>query len=121
MADKIATETIIESCNIKKGGEDLKFSSDFSSDQIERITCFVQGKEEVSMTIEPANKKLKIKSITKKVKIRNCNLKADSQDLKFEAINFTSDQVKQLTVFVREETKILITLERIQEDLPLNG
>lgn len=83
-----------------------------------KIACLVSAKEEVIVTINTFDKKVCIKT---KGKIKEATIKPEGCKMKWDGLDFTSDQYKQLASIVKDDRQVTILIEPAQGEFDFGG
>ena len=113
---KITGQGKIKDAKIKKECGELNFDGlNFLADDFKRIAQLVEDGEPLQITVETIGID-KIKIVTTG-RIKECTIKPDACKLKYDGLDFTTEQYSEIAAIIKEEITCEQTIEMLQQEL----
>ena len=111
MARKLTGTGKLASVKIKpECGELDHVGLNFEAKDFQTIASHIEAKEPLRVSVAAS----KIKIVTEG-RIKECKIKADGAQLKYDGLNFTTEQYKDLAYLVKEEVLTDLLIESLQQ------
>lgn len=109
---KIATTAILKEISVKPDQDSISLlEMDLNDTAIVTVSNWIKDKMAVNVTIKPVAGNPNFPPICAEATMKHCDINQGSQTPKFIGLQFSSDQIAQLTGYVRGRDPVAIEIE----------